>query len=91
MRNRASIIGVILLCADVVSAQYQATWRIRHYDLEYEILPGERVYRGTAALSLENVSGRGQRSVPPRAESRIGIVDAEAAPTPAWRGSVSLV
>jgi hypothetical protein len=64
MRETLLTMAVALLCSSVSSAQYSPTWRLRHYDLDYEILPGERVYRGAATLTLENVSGRTQKSVP---------------------------
>jgi len=64
MKETALIVGLTLLCAGVASAQYRATWRLRHCDLDYELVPSEQVYRGAATLVLENVSGRGQRSVP---------------------------
>jgi len=64
MRNTLLTRAVALICSSVASAPYSPTWRIRHYHLDYEILPGEGVYRGAATLSLENASTQVQRSVP---------------------------
>jgi len=64
MRRTAVVAGMILLCVGAAAAQYQPTWRIQHYELEYEILPSDHIYRGTATLSLENISDRGQTTLP---------------------------
>jgi aminopeptidase N len=63
MRRATIMAGMILLSAAGTRAQYQPTWRIQHYELEYEILPSAHIYRGTATLSLENVSGRKQAAL----------------------------
>lgn len=55
--------GIALLGARVAVGQYEPVWQPRHCDLEYEIVPSDRLYRGTTTLSLENVSKRGERVV----------------------------
>jgi len=64
MRRAAVIAGMILVYTATAGAQYQPTWRIQHYELEYEILPSDHIYRGAATLSLENISGRKQTTLP---------------------------
>jgi aminopeptidase N len=64
MRRIALAAGLLLVHAAASFGQYQPSWRLRHYDLDYQILPAEHLYRGTATLRLENVSGRPQGTVP---------------------------
>jgi len=55
--------GLALLSARAAVGQYEPVWQPRHCDLEYDSLPSDRLYRGTATLSLENVSKHGERVV----------------------------
>jgi Peptidase family M1 domain len=85
MRRAAATAGMVLLWAVGAVAAYQPIWRIQHYELEYEILPGAHIYRGQATLSVENVSDRDQTTLPLalyRLQDVEGVEDAAGQPCP---------